>query len=83
MFDQLDIIAALASGVYLTGPYAAVAPHPTGDGNATLVYDPGTGELAVETGATELTSINIDSAGAIFTGDAAMNLGGSFDNDAG
>jgi hypothetical protein len=26
--------------------------------------------------------INIDSASAIFTGDAAMNLGGSFDNDA-
>jgi hypothetical protein len=29
-----------------------------------------------------LTSINIDSAGGIFTGDAAGNLGGSFDNDA-
>ena len=30
----------------------------------------------------ELTSINIDSAGGVFTGDAAQNLGGSFDNDA-
>ena len=30
----------------------------------------------------ELTSINIDSAGSIFTGAAAENLGGSFDNDA-
>ena len=30
----------------------------------------------------ELTSINIDSAGGIFTGVAAQNLGGSFDNDA-
>ena len=30
----------------------------------------------------ELTSINIDSAAGIFTGDAAQNLGGSFDNDA-
>jgi len=29
-----------------------------------------------------LTSINIDSAGGIFTGEAAQNLGGSFDNDA-
>jgi hypothetical protein len=29
-----------------------------------------------------LTSVNIDSAAAIFTGDAAQNLGGSFDNDA-
>ena len=31
---------------------------------------------------TELTSINIDSATAIFTGEPAQNLGGSFDNDA-
>ena len=30
----------------------------------------------------ELTSINIDSAAGIFTGEAAQNLGGSFDNDA-
>ena len=30
----------------------------------------------------ELTSINIDSAAGIFTGDPAANLGGSFDNDA-
>ena len=30
----------------------------------------------------QLTSINIDSAAGIFTGDAAQNLGGSFDNDA-
>ena len=30
----------------------------------------------------ELTSINIDSAAGVFTGDAAQNLGGSFDNDA-
>ena len=30
----------------------------------------------------ELTSINIDSAAGIFTGDPAENLGGSFDNDA-
>ncbi len=29
-----------------------------------------------------MTSVNIDSAASIFTGDAAQNLGGSFDNDA-
>ena len=28
-----------------------------------------------------MTSINIDSAACIFTGDAAQTLGGSFDND--
>ena len=81
MFDQLDIIAALAPGHYLSGPYAAVAKHPAGSGNTTLVYDPVSGNLSVDVGATELTSINIDSAAGIFTGDAAENLGGSFDND--
>ncbi len=41
------------------------------------------GEIAVDAPAgAELTSINIDSAAGIFTGDAAANLGGSFDNDA-
>jgi hypothetical protein len=82
LFNQLDIIQALNNGLYLTGPYAAVVKNPAGDGNATLTYDAGTGELAVQVGGTELTSINIDSAASIFTGDAAQNLGGSFDNDA-
>ena len=46
------------------------------------MYNAITGEVAVDAPAgTDLTSINIDSAGSIFTGDAASNLGGSFDND--
>ena len=53
------------------------------DGQTSIVYNVGTGELAVDAPAgTELTSVNIDSASGIFTGDAAQNLGGSFDNDA-
>ena len=90
LFDQLDIIAALAANTYLTGPYwparrAALSPTPgqQNDGQASIVYDPNTGELAVDAPAgTELTSINIDSTAGIFTGDPAENLGGSFDNDA-
>jgi hypothetical protein len=83
-FDQLDIIAALAPGHYLSGPYAAVRKggH-RGDGQTSISYDAGRGEMAVDAPAgVELTSINIDSAGGIFTGNAAQNLGGSFDNDA-
>jgi hypothetical protein len=54
-----------------------------GDGQASVIYNAGTGELAVDAPAgIELTSINIDSAGGIFTGEAAQSLGGSFDNDA-
>ncbi|MDO3398211.1 hypothetical protein QWJ41_21050, partial [Nocardioides sp. SOB44] len=54
-----------------------------GDGQTSIVYDANSGEVAVDGPAgVELTSINIDSAGGIFTGDAAANLGGSFDNDA-
>ena len=83
-FNQLDIIAALGPGHYLTGPYAAVVPGGTpGDDQTSVIYNPTTGELGVDAPAgVDLTSINIDSAAAIFTGDSAMNLGGSFDNDA-
>ena len=84
LFDQLDIIAALNANIYLTGPYAAIAPGGNaGDGQASIIYSPSTGEVGVDAPeGTELTSINIDSAGGIFTGDSAANLGGSFDNDA-
>jgi hypothetical protein len=82
-FNQLDIVAALTGGKYLTGRYAAVASGGSrGDRQTSIVYNPTTGELAVDAPAgTELTSINIDSARAIFTRQAAQNLGGSFDND--
>lgn len=81
-FDQLDIIAALGAGKYLTGPYGAVLPGGTaGDGQTSVGYDAGTGEVWVDAPAgTELTSINIDSAAAIFSGEPCANLGGSFDN---
>ena len=84
LFDQVDIVAALRPGHYLTGPYAAVNPNgQAGDAQASVGYDARTGELWVDAPAgTELTSINIDSAANIFTGNAAQNLGGSFDNDA-
>jgi hypothetical protein len=84
-FDQLDIVAALGPGHYLRGPYAALA-NPNGvrgDGQASITYHAGTGEVAVDAPAgISLTSVNIDSAASIFTGAAAQNLGGSFDNDA-
>ncbi len=83
-FDQLDIIAALGPGHYLQGPYAALANANgvRGDGQTSIVYNPTTGEVAVDAPAgTNLTSVNIDSAGRIFTGAPAQNLGGSFDND--
>ena len=84
LFNQLDIVAAQQAGTYLTGPYAAIRSGGQEDDDQTsIVYDPSSGEIAVDapTGA-ELTSINIDSAAGIFTGDAAQSLGGSFDNDA-
>jgi hypothetical protein len=83
-FDQQDIVASLQAGTYLTGPYAGLkGGGREGDGQTSLVYDAGTGELAVDAPAgSQLTSINIDSAARVFTGDAAQNLGGSFDHDA-
>ena len=84
IFNQLDIIAALGPAHYLTGPYAAIRPGGApNDGQTSVGYDTGTGEVWVDAPAgAELTSINIDSAAGIFTGDPAENLGGSFDNDA-
>ena len=84
LFDQLDIIAALGAGIYLTGPYSAVGPDgQSGDDQTSVVYSAVTGELSVDAPAgVELTSINIDSAAGILTGADAQNLGGSFDNDA-
>ena len=84
LFNQFDIIAAQQASTYLTGPYAALASGGAQDDEQTSIsYNPTTGELGVNAPvSTELTSINIDSAGGIFTGDPAQNLGGSFDNDA-
>ena len=83
LFNQLDIIAALNTGLYLTGPYGALLPGGgRDDGQTSIVYDVSSGELSVNAPAnTELTSINIDSAAGLFTGQPAQNLGGSFDND--
>jgi hypothetical protein len=65
-------------------PFPAIQPNgQSSDGQTSVVYNAGTGEVAVDAPAgVELTSINIDSAAAIFTGEPAQNLGGSFDNDA-
>ena len=84
LFNQMDIIAAQQADAYLAGPYAAIVPGgERGDSQTSVVYDPSTGEVAVDApSGTEVTSINIDSAAGIFTGQAAQNLGGSFDNDA-
>jgi hypothetical protein len=83
LFDQVDIIASLTTGNYLAGPYAAIKTGGMmGDGQASVTYNPSTGEVGVNAPAgTDLTSVNIDSASGIFTGDPAQNLGGSFDND--
>jgi hypothetical protein len=82
-FDQLDIIAALGPGHYLTGSYAAIAPDgERGDGQTSIVYNATTGELSVDAPAgTDLTSVNIDSASGIFANHQdVQNLDGSFDN---
>ncbi len=82
-YDQLDIVAAIAGGHYRSGLFAVAAGGARADGQTSILYDARTGELAVDAPAgIELTSVNIDSAAGIFTGQAAQNLGGSFDNDA-
>lgn len=62
---------------------AAVLPGGVrGDGQTSIEYDANTGEIAVDSpGFTPLTSIQIQSESCSLTGQAAMNLGGSFDID--
>ena len=81
-FNQIDIIAALGPGHYLTGPYAAIGRGgQPGDGQTSLVYDVSSGVLSVDPPAgKELTSINISSAGSKFIGDTPTVLDGAFDN---
>jgi hypothetical protein len=83
VFNQRDIIASQQAGIYLTGTYGAVQPSGIKlDGQTSIVYHQATGEVEVDAPAgVRLTSINIDSAAGVFTGDAAAGLGGSFDND--
>jgi hypothetical protein len=84
VFDQLDIVAAQQGGHYGTGPYAALQPKGTpGDAQTSVIYSASSDELVVDAPEdAQLTSINIDSASGIFSGDPAQNLGGTFDNDA-
>ena len=83
LFNQIDIVSAQQNALYLAGPYGALKPDgEENDGQTSIVYNPQTGEVAVDAPAgVDLTSVNIDSAAGIFTGDSAQNLGGSFDND--
>lgn len=83
VFDQLDVLAALSANSYNNGRYAAIAPRGVvGDDRLSIVYDPNTGQIAVDTPAgRELTSINLDSDACIFTGEPAHIGGGSFEAD--
>ena len=79
MKECLDSIGAWCLRHQVTSPFRL----DRADGQTSIIYHPVTGEIAVDAPAgVELTSVNIDSAAGIFTGAAAANLGGSFDNDA-
>ena len=82
LFNQLDIVAAQQASRYLAGPYAAQRlAGQRGDGQASIVDNANTGEVALDAPAgTKLTPINVDSAAGIFTGTPAQSLDGSFDN---
>ena len=83
LFDQKDIVAALQTGTYLNSAYAAISPGGVrGDEQTSIVYHFDTGELEVNAPvSTKLTSINIDSAAGIFTGDKTLcnKVVGGFD----
>ena len=76
--------SACGDGQRYTGIVAQpIAPGGVvGDDRVSIVYDPQTGEVAVDAAAnSQLTSINVDSVAEIFTGAPALDLGGPFDSD--
>jgi thiol-disulfide isomerase/thioredoxin len=83
VFDQRDVIAALSSRTFLTGPYAGI--EESGDQDETFVaigYEAATGQVWVNAPESiALTSVAIESAAGIFTADPAQNLDGDFDLD--
>ena len=78
VFDQRDIVAALAEGGYSGTSLAAIAAGGVlGDEQTSIVYNRDTGELALDAPAhTDVCNLYIDSAACIFTGEAARNLSG-------
>jgi hypothetical protein len=82
VFNHRDLLAAISTGHYRTGRYAAGQPlDAVPDVRAAVIYDANTGEVALDVPAgIELSAINLDSATGIFTESPAQNLSGIFDN---
>ena len=94
LFNETDVVFSLQVGIYQTGAYLG-SPGATvsrggrllsggiaGDSQASVLYDAFTGEIAIDAPSFgDLTAIHLSSASGIFTGAAAANLGGLFDND--
>lgn len=92
VFNQLDIIHH--AEIYLTGPYHGGVSRPCvglaivldgvlGDGQTSIVYDPATGEVAVDAPTdAQLTSLNVESATDSFVraGVDFTVFSGSYDN---
>ena len=77
-----NLSLACVLGVIAAAPSANAELLPNGvlnDEQTSIVYYPETGEVAIDAPASrELTSVYIESAAGIFTGESAQNLGGSF-----
>ena len=79
--NTADIVTILAPVLFEQGQYAALKPEGAGDGQVLVTYDAADGHVSVHA-AQPITSIQLDSASGVFTGDPAANLGGPFDVDA-
>lgn len=82
VFESGDFIEALQTGTYEQGPNSAIAAiSEQGDGQITVVYDPKTGEIQIDTDAQLLTSIQLTSEDHIFLQGMGIELDGVFDID--
>ena len=82
LFTTGDIVAALGGGNFEEGQVTALKDPAQGEGTNQVVvnYNAADGNFSV-TATEAITSVSLESASGIFTGDAAGNLGGPFDVD--
>ncbi|MCP4191016.1 MAG: PEP-CTERM sorting domain-containing protein [Planctomycetaceae bacterium] len=81
-FESGDLIEALQTGTYEQGPDAAIAANESRmDGQITVIYDPATGDIQIDTDQQLLTSIQLSSQDKIFLQGMGIELEGLFDVD--
>jgi hypothetical protein len=82
LFNQIDIIAALAASTYLTGPYSALQPDGrTDDDRASIVDNVLTDEVTGLPTPTDMPGLNVSSTAGLLIGNRLQDLWSNLGTD--